>query len=70
MLMKIDQGRRYILNLYDIPDPSDLTLPMENKIKCDNCGFKLYEEEFDLDKDGEVCDSCYQEMNIVEDSEV
>ena len=64
------QERRYTLSIYDTPDPSDLTLPMENKIKCDNCGFKLYEEEFDLDKDGEVCDSCYQEMNIVEDSEV
>ena len=58
------------MNLYNIPDPSDLTLPGENKYRCENCGFKLYEEEFDLDKDGEVCDSCYQEMNIVEDSEV
>ena len=56
--------------MYDTPCPSDLTLPMENKIKCNNCGFKDWEENFDLDRDGEICDSCYQELNIVEDSEV
>jgi|19_taG_2_1085344.scaffolds.fasta_scaffold16294_2 formylmethanofuran dehydrogenase subunit E len=38
--------------------------PDEQKYKCSNCDNKYYNDHFDLDEDGEICNECFKEKEV------
>jgi formylmethanofuran dehydrogenase subunit E len=53
--------------IIDLPDPADRMLnnnPEEKLFKCDSCNDKGYHDEFDIDEDGELCNTCYKQNNL------
>ena len=68
-----DHARRFILSTFNnvifySGNPDDCTLQGEHRLKCDNCEFDDWSENFQLDTDGEICDSCYQRLNEVDEN--